>query len=243
MTILAVDDEIGALTALGQKIEVNVKDALIKAFTNPEEALNYAEHNLCDIAFLDIDMPKVSGIEVARLLKQINPQLNIIFVTAYSQYGVDAFALYASGYLLKPVSRSDIKMALENLRYPVLIEKDCEDNLEQSEVLANTEEPRKWFTRFMIDTKKMTVYRVEDKIVKEFVPLSPTEYNILIAMTEHQDEVISYSQLYKSVWGQEDIGDVRTLMVHVSNLRKKIDLNHTEMIRSIRGYGYIFQDI
>ncbi|MBQ5850346.1 MAG: hypothetical protein IIW54_05985 [Lachnospiraceae bacterium] len=46
MTILAVDDEIGALTALRQKIEVNVKDALIKAFTNPEEALNYAEHNL-----------------------------------------------------------------------------------------------------------------------------------------------------------------------------------------------------
>ena len=51
-----------------------------------------------------------------------------------------------------------------------------------------------------------------------------------------------YRQLYKAVWGMDDMGDVRTLMVHVSNLRKKIDENHTEMIQAIRGVGYLFQD-
>ena len=72
--------------------------------------------------------------------------------------------------------------------------------------------------------------------------MSPIEYSILLTMTEHRDEVILYDQLYKSVWNQDDIGDVRTLMVHVSNLRKKLDLDHTEMIRAIRGAGYMFQD-
>ena len=94
----------------------------------------------------------------------------------------------------------------------------------------------------MIDTKKRSVYRVDNQEAGDLVSLSPIEYSILLTMTEHRDEVILYNQLYKSVWNQDDIGDVRTLMVHVSNLRKKIDLNHTDMIRSIRGFGYMFQD-
>ena len=94
----------------------------------------------------------------------------------------------------------------------------------------------------MIDTKKRAVYRVDNQEAGDLVSLSPIEYSILLTMTEHRDEVILYDQLYKSVWNQDDIGDVRTLMVHVSNLRKKIDLNHTDMIRSIRGFGYMFQD-
>ena len=62
-------------------------------------------------------------------------------------------------------------------------------------------------------------------------------------MVNRPDEILLYRQIYKMVWGQEDFGDVRTLMVHVSNLRKKIDENHTEMIRAIRGVGYLFQDM
>ena len=71
----------------------------------------------------------------------------------------------------------------------------------------------------------------------------PTEYNILLTMVEHPNEVLLYRQMYKSVWDLEDLGDVRTLMVHVSNLRKKIDLEHTDMIKAIRGVGYLFQDM
>ena len=243
MTILAVDDETGALTALKQKIQVAVPDAQLTIFISPEEALEYAGNNQFDIAFLDIDMPQMSGIELAKRLKKVNPKVNIIFVSAYSQYGVDAFALYASGYLLKPISCEDIKKQLENLRYPVPEKRLQDTDSEQSETVSNQEKAKKWFRQFMIDTKKRAVYRVENSEAGDLISLSPTEYSILLTMTEHQDEVILYNQLYKSVWDQEDLGDVRTLMVHVSNLRKKIDLNHTDMIRAIRGSGYMFQDI
>lgn len=119
MNVLAVDDETGALTALTQKIRAALPDAQLDAFIHPEEALAYAKNNLCDVAFLDIDMPQMDGIKLASLLKEKNPRINIIFVTAYSQYGMDAFALYASGYLLKPVCVEDIRRELAHLRFPV----------------------------------------------------------------------------------------------------------------------------
>ena len=77
MTILAVDDEIGALTALKQKIEVTVPDAQLMTFTSPEDALQYANESPCDIAFLDIDMPRINGIDLAKILK-IKPELFMI---------------------------------------------------------------------------------------------------------------------------------------------------------------------
>ena len=117
--ILAVDDETGALSALAQKINKVLPDAELATFLLPKDALAYAKKNVCDITFLDIDMPQMGGIELAGRLKETNPRMNIIFVTAYSQYGIDAFALHASGHLLKPVCSEDIRQELDHLRFPV----------------------------------------------------------------------------------------------------------------------------
>lgn len=72
-----------------------------------------------------------------------------------------------------------------------------------------------------------------------FHPQSISFPHLLIKLP---DEVILYRQLYQKVWEQEDLDDYRSLMVHVSNLRKKIDKAHTEVIRAVRGVGYIFHD-
>ena len=94
----------------------------------------------------------------------------------------------------------------------------------------------------MIDESSRSVFRVRNNKMEEKIELSKTEYDILSALVRQPDEIILYRQLYKSVWGMEDFGDVRTLMVHVSNLRKKIDENHGEMIHAVRGVGYLFHD-
>ncbi len=73
--------------------------------------------------------------------------------------------------------------------------------------------------------------------------LSPTEYKILAVFIKKPDELFLYRQLYRQIWEQDDLDDIRTLMVHVSNLRKKIDYQHKEIIRSVRGAGYIFSDL
>ena len=88
----------------------------VKGFTVPTEALKWLENNPADIALLDIDMPGMNGIVLAAEMKRKRPDMAIIFLTGYSQYAVDAFAIRASGYLLKPVTKerlaADVAYAL-----------------------------------------------------------------------------------------------------------------------------------
>ena len=119
MVILAVDDEKIALDNLIQSIRKCVPDADIHGFRKARDAQAFIETNHCDIAFLDINLRGASGITFANELRSINPKLNIIFTTGYSEYTVDAFKLHASGYVLKPVTQAKIQHELDELRFPV----------------------------------------------------------------------------------------------------------------------------
>lgn len=123
MRILAVDDEQMALELIKEELMEIVPDAEIVCFQFPEDALMYIQTTKCDIAILDIEMPQMSGILLAKKLKAYYPDINIIFATAYSEYGLEAMQMHASGYLLKPVKREQLKSELENLRFPVDIAK------------------------------------------------------------------------------------------------------------------------
>lgn len=108
MKALCIDDE--QLT-LEQTIYVCKQTGLfseITGYNRAAEALKKINANSYDVAFLDIDMPDINGIDLALMLKKINPQLMIIFVTAYSQYAVEAFKIHAQGYLCKPIKKEDI---------------------------------------------------------------------------------------------------------------------------------------
>lgn len=124
MRILAADDEAIALEQLVDAIQKVKPDADLKAFQNPKELLSYAKNNSCDVAFLDIEMGSVSGIDVAKQLKMLYPKVNIIFVTGYNEYMADAFKLRVSGYVGKPVTEEEIHEELEGLRIPVLPPKE-----------------------------------------------------------------------------------------------------------------------
>ena len=77
----------------------------VQGFTRASDALEYLSANSADLALLDIDMPDMDGLLLAAKLKELQPDLAIIFLTGYAQYAVDAFQLHASGYLLKPINR------------------------------------------------------------------------------------------------------------------------------------------
>jgi two-component SAPR family response regulator len=96
-----------------------VPDADIHGFRKARDAQAFIETNHCDIAFLDINLRGASGITFANELRAINPKLNIIFTTGYSEYTVDAFRLHASGYVLKPVTQAKIQHELDELRFPL----------------------------------------------------------------------------------------------------------------------------
>jgi len=92
----------------------------VKGFTRAGEALAWLENHPVDLALLDIDLPEMSGLALAAEIKRRRPDTAIIFLTGYAQYAVDAFALRASGYLLKPVTeerlRRDVEYALSGKR-------------------------------------------------------------------------------------------------------------------------------
>ncbi|MBU5477252.1 response regulator [Eubacterium sp. MSJ-21] len=119
MKILAADDEELGYRQLVTAIQEAAPDAEIKAFQEPDALLHFAKEHPCDVAFLDVEMGHLSGVEVARQLKQWYPKVNIIFVTGYSQYMEDAIRLRTSGYVGKPVTKEKIQEELENLRHPV----------------------------------------------------------------------------------------------------------------------------
>lgn len=119
MNILTVDDEPNALHLLAQNIRAVVPEAEVAEFTGSCAALEWASKNTCDVAFLDIELGGMDGIELGKRLKERNPKTNLIFVTGYLKYAISAYALRASGYLSKPASREAIRIELENLRYPM----------------------------------------------------------------------------------------------------------------------------
>lgn len=119
MNILAVDDEYYALELLKHSIEEAAVDSTIFTCRDVKSALKTAEENKIDVAFLDIHMPEKSGIELALDLKRLNPKINVIFATGYSDYMKIGIDLRMSGYIMKPVTPEAIRTELENLRNPI----------------------------------------------------------------------------------------------------------------------------
>lgn len=125
MNFIAVDDERLALDNLISELKKAKPHAKIKGFLHPQQALDEIQNGFCpDVAFLDIEMYGMNGIELALCFKEAFPKINLVFVTGFSKYMPDAFALHVSGYIIKPVSVERIQKELENLRHP-LPEKDA----------------------------------------------------------------------------------------------------------------------
>lgn len=120
MRILAADDETLALEMLTDAIKEAMPEAEIFDFTKPSKLLLFAEeYPDCEIAFLDIHMRTMTGVELAKKLKDINPDINIIFVTGFDNYTGDAMRLHASGYIMKPVTKEKIQSEINDLRHPI----------------------------------------------------------------------------------------------------------------------------
>ena len=116
MKIIIVDDERLGVRQFQMEAESVIGTEIAGAFTNPEEALEYARENPVEAAFLDIEMPVMNGLVLAQKLREIIPGIVIIFVTGYEQYAMDAFRIKADFYLTKPYDRKDIAEAIERAR-------------------------------------------------------------------------------------------------------------------------------
>lgn len=119
MNVLITDDE--------KYMREDLRDALERVSpgnhyhfaADYDSAVAIIEKQEIEIAFLDINMPGKSGLEIAKTIKGMSPDINIIIVSAHEEYALSALKLFVSGYILKPVMDDELEEVLENLRVPV----------------------------------------------------------------------------------------------------------------------------
>lgn len=114
MKILIVDDETLATARLERLLkDLSFED--ITSFNVPEEALQNIIKNKYDVVFLDIQMPSITGLELANKILDIEPSTFIVFQTAYEQFALDAFQNGGVDYILKPTTKENISKALSTV--------------------------------------------------------------------------------------------------------------------------------
>ena len=141
---IIVDDEKHSVATLAWKIENFCPEIeLVAQFTDSSEALNYIRDNQPDLLFLDIEMPRLNGFE---LLDELGDAINfeVIFITAYDEFGIKAVKANALDYLLKPVQNQELKASIEKYKQKKLNEPERESgntaNIKANRIALATKE-------------------------------------------------------------------------------------------------------
>jgi len=198
-----------------------------KAAYTYEEAEHFLDTEVFDLLILDVLLPDRNGLELCAAVRE-KSLCPIIFTSCLddSETIISALQLGGDDFMIKPLRYDEMLARIEsNLRRCHLASKLAKPGLRQ-------------YPGFTIDTDHRRVLIPPNGEVA----LSSTEYNLLIYFSEHPNKLLLYNDLYRQIWKTDSMGDTRTVMVHISNLRKKIDPNHKGIIQTVRGAGYIFND-
>ncbi|WP_054956535.1 response regulator [Paenibacillus dakarensis] len=118
LRVIVVDDERLALEKMEKLLtagqyEEGIKVTLSGVFQDPFEAIGFISQETVDLAFLEVRMPEIDGFELAERLQQIQPNIRVVFVTAYQEYAIKAFEMNAFDYLMKPVHGTRLSKTLK----------------------------------------------------------------------------------------------------------------------------------
>lgn len=128
---ICVDDEKFVLADILETVKSIDEITEVEGFRDVYEALEFLKTHSVQIAFLDIDMPELSGLELAGKIHEVSPLTAIIFTTGYPQFALDAFKQHAVGYLLKPIKKEAVEAELANYK-----------KLQQSAYAKETQKPK-----------------------------------------------------------------------------------------------------
>lgn len=117
--VIIVDDNKIVLKGGTPIIQMAIPNSMVVGFTKPSEAIEYVKNNHVSLAFLDIELGISNGIDLCNTLHEINPRINIIFLTAYPEYSIKAWNTKASGFMVKPITLEGVKEQLKKLRHPI----------------------------------------------------------------------------------------------------------------------------
>lgn len=224
-TVLIADDEPEIVELLQLYLE---KDYTIKTAVNGAEALQCIRSTQIDLVILDIMMPVMDGLQ---LIKQIRAthHMPVLFLSAKSQDHdkILGLGLGADDYIAKPFNPLEIVARVEALLRRV-------NHFDAAEIPAAKEEN--------LVLGDLTLDRSQCMLFRSGTPvtLTSTEYKIMELLLGQPGRVFTRKKIYEAVWGDYYAHEDSTIMVHISNIREKIerDSRQPEYLKTIRGLGY-----
>ena len=118
--VILVDDSRPILTDGLAVLEEVLPDVAVTGFVSPPEAIEFARSYRVTLAILDIELGTASGLDLCRTLLEINSRTNVVYLTSYPDYALDAWGTGACGFLVKPLTPESVKQQLKKLRYPIV---------------------------------------------------------------------------------------------------------------------------
>ncbi|WP_282748833.1 response regulator [Hafnia paralvei] len=229
MKILIVEDEIktGEYLSKGLTEAGFVVDHADNGLTGYHLAMT-AEY---DLVILDIMLPDVNGWDIIRMLRSAGKGMPVLLLTALGtiEHRVKGLELGADDYLVKPFYQQELLARVKALlrRYDALgsiRETHTESRLQVGDIALD------------LDTKQLLVRG-------DAVRVTPTEYKILRMLLANPGHVFSSEEIYSRVWDREAYAVENTVMVHISRIREKLEVNpkKPEYLKVVWGIGYVLE--
>lgn len=214
--VLVIEDE----QSLQLLLEYDLKEHYDLHFASDgEEGLKKLQNEFFDLAIIDWMLPKMDGFEVLKEVRKTNEDLKVIMLTAKNEEMdiVKALDEGADDYITKPFSSREL-----NARINALLRTSKKGS---SHLIK--------FDDIVIDLDKRSTYKDGAEI-----SLSKIEFDMLVYLVENKNIVISREKIMDKVWDHDELNDLRVIDVHISSLKRKLDLKNR--ITSKRGVGYLF---
>jgi DNA-binding response OmpR family regulator len=217
MKILIVEDEVGISNFLKQGLEEEGYEITL-AF-NGADGLDLAQTNNFDLILLDWMLPKLTGIEVCKAIREENKQIPILFLTAKDtvQETIEGLKSGANDYIKKPFSFEEL---LERIKIHFRTTED-------DEILTLSD--------IKVDLSKHQIFKDKKEVF-----FTQREFELLVYLIQNKGKVCTRNQIIEDVWDIHFEYDTGVIDVFMNAIRKKLNLNkEDDCIKTIRGIGYI----
>jgi DNA-binding response OmpR family regulator len=223
--ILLIEDDVSIAELQRDYLEIN--DFSVTIQHTGDAGLQQALQENNDLIILDIMLPGVNGFEICKQIRAVK-DIPILLVSAKNEDidKIRGLGLGADDYITKPFSPNELvaRVKAHLARYK---------RLAGSQAKTNTV----FVHGISIDKSARKVH-----VNGEEIPFTTKEFDLLLFLVMHPNQVLSKEQLYERIWGMESVADVSTVTVHIRKLREKIERDpaHPKFLETVRGAGYRF---